>query len=70
MFRKIPPIVEETENPRRFRRVSKWAIFKREIFCPECGGSTTVGHFAWPDLVCPHCRELVARYDWLVPDAS
>ena len=75
--KKIPPTVDETENqveedsPRRFRKIPLWErSFGKEIFCPSCGGSTIVPHFAWQNFECPQCREVIEKYDWLVPDGK
>jgi len=61
------------KTPKNFRRVPKWAKAGKkgkEIFCPKCGGSTTVGHFAWENLACTHCKKPVQKYDWLLADVS
>ena len=55
-----------------------WAenqTFRKELWCPHCGGSmfspiTKLGHFAWQDLVCEHCEEIVSKHDWITPDDS
>jgi len=71
--------VDETENqvgiekPQKMKPVPKWTRAGREgkeIWCPVCGGSTIVHHFSWHSLVCPHCRETVDKYSWLVVDEN
>ena len=48
---------------------------RKELWCPHCGGSmfsptTKSGHFAWQDLACEHCEEIVSKHDWLTTDDS
>ena len=61
-----PPIVDETENQVETPILQN----SKEIFCPSCGGSTIVPHFAWQNFECPQCREVIEKYDWLVPDGK
>ena len=38
----------------------------KQIVCPECGSIRRIYHFNFSGLVCPQCKQSVAKYDWKV----
>ena len=38
----------------------------KQIVCPECGSIRRIYHFNFSGLVCPKCKQSVAKYDWKV----
>ncbi len=36
------------------------------IKCPKCDELGTVYHLSWTDLRCRNCKEMIAKYDWLI----
>ena len=38
----------------------------KQLVCPECGSIRRIYHFNFSGLVCPKCKESVAKYDWKV----
>ena len=50
-------------NVTRYTRAGKNG---KQIVCPECDNIRTVYHFNFSGLVCPQCKQSVAKYDWKV----
>ena len=38
----------------------------KQIVCPEFGSIRRIYHFNFSGLVCPQCKQSVAKYDWKV----
>ena len=38
----------------------------KQLVCPECGSIRRIYHFNFSGLVCPQCKQSVAKYDWKV----
>jgi len=38
----------------------------KQLVCPECGSIRRIYHFNFSGLVCPKCKQSVAKYDWKV----
>lgn len=36
----------------------------RVIFCPHCGESVRVFHFAWAGLTCKPCGKMINKPEW------
>jgi hypothetical protein len=39
----------------------------KELICPNCGKRQKVYHFAFIACTCQKCKQLVNKYDWLLP---
>ena len=50
-------------NVTRYTRAGKNG---KQIVCPECGSIRRIYHFNFSGLVCPQCKQSVAKYDWKV----
>ena len=50
-------------NVTRYTRAGKNG---KQIICPECGSIRRIYHFSFSGLVCPQCKQSVAKYDWKV----
>ena len=50
-------------NVTRYTRAGKNG---KQIVCPECGSIRRIYHFNFSGLVCPQCKQAVAKYDWKV----
>jgi len=45
----------------------------KSLICPQCNELTSVCHFAWQKMVCPHCKVAIAKSKWLIkpkPESS
>ena len=38
----------------------------KQLVCPDCGNIIRIYHFNFSGLVCPQCKQSVAKYDWKV----
>ena len=50
-------------NVTRYTRAGKNG---KQLVCPECGSIRRIYHFNFTGLVCPQCKQSVAKYDWKV----
>ena len=50
-------------NVTRYTRAGKNG---KQLVCPECGSIRRIYHFNFSGLVCPQCKQSVAKYDWKV----
>jgi hypothetical protein len=59
----------DVKNPDHFVPVPKFTQGSKKgkvIFCPHCGHSHKVYHFAWTALECARCGETTTKYNWLM----
>ena len=47
----------------KYTRAGKYG---KAICCPECDNIIRIYHFSFSGLVCPQCKQSVAKYDWKV----
>ena len=40
--------------------------YGKQLVCPECDNIIRIYHFNFSGLVCPKCKQSVAKYDWKV----
>ena len=50
-------------NVTRYTRAGKNG---KQIVCPEGGSIRRIYHFNFSGLVCPQCKQSLAKYDWKV----
>lgn len=59
------------ENPKKVDRFTRTKRYQtREIYCPQCGIGSSVGHFSWSALGCKHCNAMINKYEWLLETKS
>ena len=51
---------------RKVTRYTRAGKNGKQIVCPECGSIRRIYHFNFSGLVCPQCKQSVAKYDWKV----
>ena len=47
-------------------RYTRGGKYGKQLVCPECDNIQRVYHFNFSGLVCPQCKQSVAKYDWKV----
>lgn len=40
--------------------------YGKVIICPECNNMEIVYHFAWCDIVCQECKNMINKFDYYV----
>ena len=56
----------KTNNNCNVTRYTRGGKNGKQLVCPDCGNIIRIYHFNFSGLVCPQCKQSVAKYDWKV----